>query len=214
VEDILPAETSNGAVQVLDGSGAPIAEDIGGCADWQEMTEEYVKATTSPREKFDIMHRAFHSWNYRLRDWDPEDWSFDWFDLGDARRAIKKALNSPTSTYGKPSVSGVSDRDRIVCVSVDPDTGRIREVASPILDSVRRSACAECGRPDCLKVCTGCRARYYCSGGCQQVSVDLPLKTMGLLRRAHDERHWKERHRSECKQLKESGVPQNSGPYV
>lgn len=183
MEDILPAEASIGAVQVLDGSGASVAEDIGGCSDWQKMTEEYAKPATSPHEKFDIMHRAFHSYNYRLRDWDPEGWSFDWFDLSDARRAIKKALNSPTSTYGKPSVSGVSDRDKVVYISVDPDTGRTREVASPILDSVRRSACAECGRPDGLKVCTGCRARYYCSGGCQQVSDDPPFSAVVLLRR-------------------------------
>lgn len=179
------------------------------------MTEEYAKATTPPHEKFDIMHRAFHSYNYRLRQWDPRVWSFDWFDISDARRAIKKALNSPTTTYGKPSVTGVSDRDTIVGVSVDPDTGQTKEVASPILDSVQRSACAECGRPDSLKLCSGCRARYYCSEGCQKVSGYPPFPAMSSLRCVHDKRHWKEGHKHECKELKEFGVPQNSDPpYV
>lgn len=157
----------------MSGSGAPIAENIGGCAEWQEMTEEYVKPTTTPDEKFDIMHKAFHSSNYRERDWDPQGWSFDWFDIGNAQRAIKKALNSPTTTYGRQPITGVSDCDKIVRRVTDPETGQIREVVSPMLDSVRRSACAECGRPDGLKIFTGCRGRYYCSGICQQVSSDL-----------------------------------------
>jgi len=137
-----------------------------------------VKPTNSPGEKFD-----FHSLNYRLRDWDPPDWTFDWFDASGAQRAIKKALNSPTTTYGKQSVDGISDRNKIVSVFVDPDTGKIREVVSPVLYSVRRSACAECGRPDGLKVCTGCRGRHYCSGGCQKVSGVPPFLSGGLLRR-------------------------------
>ena len=172
MEDILPEEASSGAIQVLGGSGAPIAEDIGGCAEWQEMTEKYVNSTTTPDEKLDIMHKAFHSLNYRERDWDPLGWSFDWFDLGDAQRAIKRALNSPTTTYGRRSITGISDCDKIVRRTVDQETGRIREVVSPMLDSVRRSACTECGRPDGLKVCTGCRGRYYCSRSCQRVSCD------------------------------------------
>ena len=175
MEDILPTETSNGAVQILGGSGASIAEDIGGCAEWQEMTEDIRKPTTTLCEKFDIMHRAFHSVNYRERGWDPQGWSFDWFDVGDAQRAIKKVLNSPTTTYGRQPVLGVCDRDKVVRTVTDPDTGQTREVVSPILDRVQRSACAECGRPDCLKVCTGCRGRYYCSGDCQQVSDDPPF---------------------------------------
>jgi len=139
------------------------------------MTEEYVKPTTTPCEKFDIMHRAFHSFNYRERYWEPQGWSFDWFDVSDARRAIKKALNSPTTTYGRLSVIGISDCDKIVRRVMDPSTGQAREEVSPILDAVRRSACAQCGRPHELKVCTGCRGRYYCSGDCQQVSGDSPF---------------------------------------
>ena len=172
MEDILPVEASNGVVQVLDGSGAPIAEDIGGCGEWQEMTEDYAKPTTTPHERFDIMHRAFHSLNYRERDWDPQDWSFDWFDIGDAQRGIKMALNSPTTTYGRRPVTGVPDHNMILRRVTDPETGQIRDAVSPILDRVHRSACAECGRPDGLKVCTGCRGRYYCSENCQRVSSD------------------------------------------
>ena len=144
------------------------------------MTEEYVKPTTTPREKFDIMHRAFHSINYRERDWDPEDWSFDWFDVDDARRAIKKALNSPTTTYGRRSMRGISDSDRVVNYVMDPETGRRREEVSPVLDKIKRSVCAKCGRPDGLKLCTGCRARYYCSEGCHQVSDDPPLPDLSV----------------------------------
>jgi len=139
-----------------------------------------VKSTITPREKFDIMHRAFHSLNYRERDWDPPGWSFDWFDLSDAQRAINKALNSPTTTYGKRSVTGVPDCDRVVHQFVDPETGQVREVVSPMLDSVQRSACAECGRPDGLKVCAGCRGRYYCSSGCQRVSDDSIVSLLGV----------------------------------
>lgn len=170
VEEIVPTETSSGVVQVLGGSGAPVAEDIGGCAEWQEMTEDIVKPTTTLGEKFDIAHRAFHSLNYRERYWELKGWSFDWFDVSDARRAIKMALNSPTTTYGRLPMTGVPDRDRVVRWVPDPETGRVREEVSPILDDVKRSACTECGKPDGLKLCTGCRARYYCSEGCQQVS--------------------------------------------
>ena len=168
VEDILPAEASNDTVQTLDGSGAPIAEDVGGCGEWQEMAEEYVKSTTTPTEKFDIMHKAFHSLNYRERGWDPPDWSFDWFDIGDAQRAIKKALNSPTNAYGRQPMIGVPDYGKIVRRVTDQETGEIREVASPVLDSVDLPAR---GAEDPM-VCAGYRGRYYCSRSCQQVSGD------------------------------------------
>lgn len=180
MESILPADASSGAIQVLAGSGAPIAEDIGGCAEWQEMTEEYIKPTKTPDEKFDIAHRAFHSLNYRERYWDLEGWSFDWFDIDDARRAIKKALNSPTTRYGRLTVAGISDLGKIVRLVTDPETGQVKEEVSPILDSVKRSACAECGRPDDLKFCTGCRARHYCSESCQQVRGDPSFPGLSL----------------------------------
>ena len=145
------------------------------------MLEKYEKGTR--REKNDVLSEIFNSVNYQDRGWRLVSWSPDWFDIEDARMAVTKALNSPTSIPGKLYVAplvegagsslgfGLKKREALVrTVDSDSSGGFFEEVVSTKRDNIRASACAQCGNPNNLRLCTGCKKRYYCSKECQKVS--------------------------------------------
>jgi len=190
VENILNAEESNGAIQIISGSGAPPMENGNGNRSWLEMLEKY--ETGTQREKNDVLSEIFNSVNYLDRGWKLVTWSPDWFDIEDARMAVTKALNSPTSIPGKQFVAqlvegagsnlgyGLKKRQALVrTVDSDFSGGFFEEVVSTKRDNIRASACAQCGNPNNLRLCTGCKKRYYCSKECQKVGgrhVSRPLQ--------------------------------------
>jgi len=194
VEEILGAEESNGAIQILGGSGAPPMENGNGNIPWREMLEKYEKGTR--REKNDVLSEIFNSVNYQDREWKLVSWSPDWFDIEDARMAVAKALDSPMSIPGKQYVSplvegagsnlgfGLKKKEALLrTVDSDLSGGFFEEVVSTKRDNIRASACAQCGNPNNLRLCTGCKKRYYCSKECQKI-------------------HWKELHKFQCEALK------------
>ena len=168
-------------------------ENGNGNIPWRGMVEKYEKGTR--REKNDVLSEIFNSVNYQDRGWRLVSWSPDWFDIEDARAAVTKALNSPTSIPGKQYVAplvegagsslgfGLKKREALVrTADSDSSGGFFEEVVSTRRDNIRAAACAQCGNPNNLRICTGCRKRYYCSKGCQKVgrSFRVLLLPIGL----------------------------------
>ena len=124
-------------------------------------------------------------------------WSLDWFDTDDARMAVTKALNSPTSIPGKQYVVplvegagsdlgfGLEKREALVrAVDSDFSGGTFEEVISTKRDNIHAPACAQCGNPNNLTLCTGYKKRYYYSKECQKVGrrhVSLRLQLVSTL---------------------------------
>jgi len=73
-------------------------ENGNGNIPWMEMLKKYENGTR--RERNDVLSDIFNSVNYQDRGWKLVSWSPDWFDIEDARMAVTKALNSPTSIPG------------------------------------------------------------------------------------------------------------------
>lgn len=155
-------------------------ENGDGNVPWKEMLEKYEKGTR--RQKNEVLSKIFNSVNYQARGWKLLPWSPDWFDTEDARMAVMRALNSPTSVPGKQFVSplvegagsslgfGLKKREVLVrTLDSDLSGGLIEEVVSTRRDNIRATACAQCGNPNNLRLCTGCKKRYYCSKECQKV---------------------------------------------
>jgi len=172
------------------------------------MLERY--ETETRREKNDVLSEIFNSVNYLDRGWRLVSWSLDWFDIDDARMTVTKALNGPTSIPGRQYLAplvegagsnlgfGLKKRETLVrTLDSDFSGGFFEEVILTKRDNIRASACAQCGNPNNLRPCTGCKKRYCCSKECQKVSrhVSRPLQ---LVSRHFSQTHWKELHKFEC----------------
>jgi len=167
-------------------------ENGNGNIPWRDMLAKYEKGTQ--RENNDVLSEIFNSVNYQDRGWKLVSWSPDWFDIEDARMAVTKALNSPTSIPGKqyvaPLVEGAGSnlgfglkKKEALLRTMDSDLsgGFFEEVVPTKRDNIRASACAQCGNPNNLRLCTGCKRRYYCSKECQKVGrryISLPFQSV------------------------------------
>ncbi|KAF9029480.1 hypothetical protein BDZ89DRAFT_1065450 [Hymenopellis radicata] len=202
VEHILPLESSAGAVKVLAGSGICPMENSEGNAQWAKKLETLKSG--SPKEKQEAMKAIYSSPNYRDRGWNlRRSFDADYFDLAETQKAVMTALGTkgsfpegakmfvmPTSLEGffvGPRAHARGKTSRKVTTEITAPVnaeswGYFEELKKEGRDKITNTACAACGSPHDLKICAGCRQRFYCSAACQKG-------------------HWKSTHKQECEDL-------------
>lgn len=191
MEKILTPEESTGKVIVLEGSGMCPPENKQGNSNWKRMINLIENGTMSEQRR--ILDEVFSEVNYVERGWKRSEFDVDKFDVEDARRAVANALNSHGSVAGRGFTTRLSEgntlaemmRQKGQAIKRTPDilnpTGGVwEETISTKRDNLRKSACANCGSPNDLKVCDLCRQRYYCSRACQKVGCHILLYEFDL----------------------------------
>jgi len=116
------------------------------------------------------------------------------FSLEKTRKNLLDALNSAASTgHGKQffmNLGGMDSNDNSspffgnlqnekVKTSSSPGGFKMTETVSTVKDPRTIAICANCGNPNNIKRCSGCRKISYCSPECQKI-------------------HWKKVHKAEC----------------
>ncbi|GJE93652.1 zf-MYND domain-containing protein [Phanerochaete sordida] len=202
VEDIAPAQASTGAVTVLGGSGTHCPQDLTPVK-WAELLAAADRSTVRVPE---ALRQLFQSQNYAHTPFSAA-YSLEHFSAGDTQRALAAALDSPASvrSMSKQFAAMLDGSDRTPRAHDAPDTLKRGQqiVATEVLDAEGKptgvfleegvaksrrdhpdtTACANCGSPNNLKVCSGCKKKYFCSRSCQRVS-------------------WAQGHKKECKAMK------------
>lgn len=178
---------------VIDGAGAHPPDGVA-ASTWSEMLENYDKSPNCYRDE--ILEMLYSATNYsskrRVKDFD-----FEEFDLEAARRAVADTLNSKASipSLAKQFVVPFTDEESMRA-QVATHNGTLKKgqkiVKTPVLDEhgvptgtyleeavnetrrdrLSNTACANCGSPNDLKACSGCKQMYYCSRSCQRVSLN------------------------------------------
>ncbi|KAK9813589.1 hypothetical protein WJX73_008847 [Symbiochloris irregularis] len=173
---ILPAEESTGRCLVLDGAMACPPEDSNGLGDmglqpYQKFLTKVLKAKrgTSHRDKrkYRDLCASASGLNYKDKVYDPHD-----FSVEDAQEAVKAAFRSKASVpqgskvFSTPLQPGAqalleSSYPPNTSTRIQRDDPRDRSFMSEAVatrrDRKSDTGCAECGRPNELKLCSGCR---------------------------------------------------------
>lgn len=198
LEEIIDAESSTGAAELLDGFGGCPAEDSRGQGGGlgphhfnkllKVAMDAEEKKSVEARKKIAIARQdVAQATNYV----DPPDriavktWPLA-FDLEAARKRMKVALASKASNRMGTKmihhmIHGTPDQALLLNEPGGKGTKTIRtplagthnsfksETLSTKRDKSKVALCAECGSPRSLKACSGCRKIYYCSPACQKM---------------------------------------------
>lgn len=185
-------DESTGKVVVLEGSGMCPPENKQGNSNWKRMVNSIENGTISEQRR--VLDEIFSEVNYVERGWKRSEFDLDKFDLEDARKAVVDALNSHGSVAGRGFTTRLGEGATLAEMMrqkgqtikrtpdvLNPSSGYWEETVSTKRDNLRKTACANCGSPNDLKVCVLCRQRYYCSKDCQKVGDRFSLTFSDLI---------------------------------
>ncbi|KAK9796292.1 hypothetical protein WJX73_006901 [Symbiochloris irregularis] len=153
---ILPAEESTGRCLVLDGAMACPPEDSNGLGD---------------KRKYRDLGASASGLNYKDKVYDPHD-----FSVKESQEAVKAAFRSKASVPQGSKVFSVLAS--CLCIRDDPrDRSFMSEAVATRRERKSDTGCAECGRPNDLKLCSGGMHAFshwtYCRTGGLLLVTDL-----------------------------------------
>ncbi|KAL0564228.1 hypothetical protein V5O48_017824 [Marasmius crinis-equi] len=193
VETILPADRSDGRVEIIAGNGACPGENMSGPYNYRKFLKKYENA--SPTIQRDKKREILQSPNYKAFGKPPALFDPFKYDITWAKDNLSTALASTNSvrsgmrSFRMPFTSeafadsrsrtGPIKKGQTVVKTLGTDSpssgGFWEEVSSEKKDRKAVSACALCGKPGTaelvLKTCGGCRQMLYCSPEHQKVCV-------------------------------------------
>lgn len=175
---------------VLDGAGAHPPDGVA-ASRWSATLRKFDKSPDRYRKE--ILELLYSATNYSSKP-TAHDFDFDDFDLPATRQAVADALSSKASVpsvakqFIVPFADGVSLRAEVAAHNKTLKKGQ-KIVTTPVLnedgeptgeyweeavnetrrDRLSNTACAQCGSPNDLKACSGCKQICYCSRSCQKV---------------------------------------------
>lgn len=190
VEEVIPAEESTGAVVILGGSGTHPPAEVTPWH-WADLLRTADKNNAGREE---TLREMFASMNYASLPYSSA-YNLEFFSVEETQKAVSGAFDSPASLRSmskhlNQDFTDVDDGGQSVRATLaehnqtlrkgqalmtfpvyDADgnpTGRVVEegVSESRRDNPSHTACANCGSPKNLKVCTGCRQRFFCSRSC------------------------------------------------
>lgn len=214
MEEILPVEESTGAVVVLGGSGTHPPAEVTPIR-WAELLKSAEKSVYVRKT---VLEEMFASPNYATLPYssayDLEHFSVEETQkaLLDALNS-PASIRSMSKHYDQDFTDISGEGPTIRAILAEHNRGFLKKgqtlVKAPVLDAAgnhtgafveeggvsetRRdnpdsTACSNCGSPNDLKVCSGCRQKFFCSRSCQRVrafnslfdrSVHLLLRRFG-----------------------------------
>ncbi|KAK9827517.1 hypothetical protein WJX74_007579 [Apatococcus lobatus] len=202
VVSIFAPEESNGRCQVLDGAGACPPEDSCGCdgmGNWsyKKFLQSWAKfrdgGTSASRREFrDLRAEASKALNYKDRLFDPDE-----FSVEGAQQAVSTAFRTrasvvqgskqftmPMSGFAPGAVQAPAQKGNKNILQEDEFEGitgprYLQETVATRRDKGDNTLCAECGSPNNLKLCSGCKKIRFCGQTCQRAA-------------------WKAWHRQQC----------------
>ncbi|KAJ8085003.1 hypothetical protein PM082_003780 [Marasmius tenuissimus] len=190
VETILPADKSDGRVEIIAGNGACPGENMNGPWSYCKLLNEYVGGT--PTAQRDIKRKILENPNYDAFGKPPALFDPFRFDLAWAKDNLSAALASSNSVrqgmrgfviplHQEALVNprpgqGPTKKGQSLVKTFDSNAGGFwEEVSTEKKDRKAVSACACCGKPGTpelvLKACGGCRQMLYCSPEHQKVCL-------------------------------------------
>jgi len=177
LDKIVPLEESNGKVELIKGENSCPPENGSGLPN----TGNYGYAEALKKGKIK-KGKASEALNIAPSQFDPT-----FFSLEKTRKDLLDALNSSASTgHGKQffmNLGGMGSNDNQspffgnlqnekVKTSSSPGGFKMTETISTVKDPKNIAICANCGNPNNIKRCSGCRKISYCSPECQKNSLE------------------------------------------
>ncbi|EIW61073.1 uncharacterized protein TRAVEDRAFT_166210 [Trametes versicolor FP-101664 SS1] len=227
LEEVIPAVDSTNAFELISGAGGALPEDGAehfGNICWAHFLRSAAACLSG---KIKAVNRIFTATNHagKPRPARPADYDFDHFDFPGTRAAVRAALDSKASlswgsktavhplgkTKGRDLVRKEHQAMRLGIHPNDLKKGtKVRHtrantkgafieegVANRRVDNPKNTTCAWCGNPHDLKICTGCRQRYYCKKACHSVRCSTTHVQRSSLSRT--QAHGRRGHRDVCR---------------
>ncbi|KAL0564227.1 hypothetical protein V5O48_017823, partial [Marasmius crinis-equi] len=189
VETILPAERSDGRVEIIAGHGACPGENMDGVWKYRKLLNDYETDTHIGQR--DTKRKILEQPNYKAFGKPPALFDPFRFDIAWAKDNLARALASSNSVRsgmrsfvmpfhpdalarGRPELGPIKKGQNLVKTFDDDNVGGFwEEVSTEKKDRKAVSSCALCGKPGTpelvLKTCGGCRQMLYCSHEHQKV---------------------------------------------
>ncbi|KAI0752967.1 hypothetical protein C8Q80DRAFT_487574 [Daedaleopsis nitida] len=205
VEEICPADQSNGKISLIDGAGGILPDGGSGSFGTSDWAINLRIADISEAGKRKLVSQVFGATNFsdKVQPRDPLTYDFDAFNIEgtrlvilDSKASLPYASKKAVSPVGEHTVESLMKNENVSSIGRNPkdlkkgtsvvrtkvdDTVFWEEGQSTVRrDNPKNTACASCGSPQDLKTCAKCGQRFYCSRECQTA-------------------HWKEKHKRDCK---------------